>query len=484
MQEVILYGSGRRCKRIAMLLHQGNVHIKCIVDTNPEKWGTQVSGVTVNSPKVICELTTVPLCITIEDKETQMLVRRKVAEEYGYDLSKEISYFELMVLSYQNMSEIQSKIEEVKRNRKSNIIFDCHSGLGLGGIEAWTKDICTELIKNDWNNLHILTDMGVYNVPAILGSCIDAIRINSSQYFENETVFNVLEYLINCAPAIVITSKPSVVLFAACILKRLLPEKIQIISVIHGGHELIYSQYDQYRKDIDVYVGVSEDIKAALIMRGIEKGKVYSITCPVRCEQSLKRMYTEDATKPIKIGYAGRLEVEQKRMDLLLELIELLEKKQVNYSFDIAGDGHYRETMEKMVSEKHLEQRVNFLGTIRREEIPSFWKKQDIYVNIADFEGRSITQLEAMVNGAVPIVTETSGTREDITEGLSGYIVELGNYRTMADKIEYLSENREKLRIMGQSAHDSVCPKCQREIHTQFWEEVLRKQEWMLLSEQ
>ena len=103
---------------------------------------------------------------------------------------------------------------------------------------------------------------------------------------------------------------------------------------------------------------------------------------------------------------------------------------------------------------------------------------------IADFEGRSITQLEAMVNGAVPIVTETSGTREDITEGLSGYIVELGNYRTMADKIEYLSENREKLRIMGQSAHDSVCPKCQREIHTQFWEEVLRKQEWMLLSEQ
>lgn len=483
MQEVILYGSGRRCNRIVSLLQQGNVCIKCIVDTNSEKWGTSLLGIEVSSPDVIGEFREFPLCITMADLELQAVVREKISTEYQYDLRNEISYYELMMLAYQSMDTVRDKWNKAKKNCKSSIVFDCHSGLGLGGIEEWTKGICTELINRKWDNIRILSDGGNYALSQSIRPIVDAVEIDFNQYFERENILRILEYLGGCMPVIVVTSKPGVVLFAACVLKKMYPSAVKIVSVIHGGHESIYKQYDSYRGGIDVYVGVSVDIKEALVLRGIEKEKVYSITCPVRCEQTLERTYTDSLAEPLKIGYAGRLEVEQKRMDLFMQLIELLDRKRVNFLFRIAGTGTHKEVMERMIEEKQLQNKVIFLGVIKREDISCFWKQQDICVNVADFEGRSITQLEAMANGAIPVVTKTSGTKEDISDGANGYLVAPGDCGRMADVIEYLSENRERLREMGHLAHETIYPKCQKEVHTRFWEEVLRKQEWMLLGE-
>ena len=69
--------------------------------------------------------------------------------------------------------------------------------------------------------------------------------------------------------------------------------------------------------------------------------------------------------EPIRIGYAGRMEIEQKRMDPLMKLIFELEENNVNYSFNIAGDGTYKEHMISVINEKGFNSRVNFLGKDR-----------------------------------------------------------------------------------------------------------------------
>lgn len=147
----------------------------------------------------------------------------------------------------------------------------------------------------------------------------------------------------------------------------------------------------------------------------------------------------------------------------MLKVIEELERKGVSYFFEIAGDGFYKAEIEKRVLDAGWDKHVCFIGVLGREWIPAFWRKQDIYVNIADSEGRSISQLEAMANGAVPVVTCTSGTREDISDGENGYLVEIGNYEKIAGRIAYLAEHRELLPDFGQKAHDAIYPKCQKE---------------------
>lgn len=180
-----------------------------------------------------------------------------------------------------------------------------------------------------------------------------------------------------------------------------------------------------------------------------------------------------DASRPIKIGYAGRVVILQKRMDLLLKMIEILEDRDVNFCMEIAGDGPYREEMQRIVTEEGWDRHVHFLGALNREDIPAFWKRQDICVNIADAEGRCISKLEAMASGAVPVMTRTAGNPEDIMEGVNGYMVEIGDYDGMAEKIIFLAGHREMLPDLGMKAHDAIYPKCRRETHTEFWVNLL-----------
>ena len=78
-----------------------------------------------------------------------------------------------------------------------------------------------------------------------------------------------------------------------------------------------------------------------------------------------------------------------------------------------------------------------------------------------------------MANGAVPVVTETAGAREDITDGVNGFIIPLDDYCMAADRIEYLFQHRESLRKMGMLAHDAVYPKSSMESHLEFWEKII-----------
>ena len=106
--------------------------------------------------------------------------------------------------------------------------------------------------------------------------------------------------------------------------------------------------------------------------------------------------------------------------------------------------------------------------------IPEFWKRQDVCVNLADYEGRSISIIEAMGNGAVPVVTATSGVREDITDTVNGYIVPVGDYCAIADRIRMLDRERALLPKMGKLAHAAVAPKRWMKKHVEFWKDILR----------
>jgi glycosyltransferase involved in cell wall biosynthesis len=264
---------------------------------------------------------------------------------------------------------------------------------------------------------------------------------------------------------------------AACTIKKKNPDKVKIISVIHMGMPDVYQKYAIYKDYVDLYIGVSQDIMQGMLELGIPKEKVLSMTCPFACEKDIDRFYTENKNLPLCIGYAGRLDSmtpAQKRIDLLLKLIQELVDREINFKLEIAGDGPARAPMEELVQNAVWKNKVTFLGNIKRENIADFWKRQDVCVNVADFEGRSISVIEAMGNGAVPVVTLTSGIREDVEDGVNGYSVPLQDYKKMAERIGYLEENRDKLHIMGQKAHNVVYPKSVMSAHIDFWEGLIQ----------
>lgn len=471
----VLYGAGARGKRLCKILRGLEIDALTLVDSDSNKWGTTVEGYPVEPPEAIERLRNAVLCVAVADEKTAGSIRDRLWRQFPNLLDSEVDYYELLVRAFQKHPVIQRLNPPIAGgNQKNQILFDSiYSGFGLGGVEAWTADICTALRKDGAENVYILAPAGNYEIPAALEGCIRYIDTDRKEYFSVRSVLNAVLAIAEALPCKVVVNNVNALMLAARLVKERWPDQIEIISVAHNEKEEFLISQLAFKDCVDGFVGVSLEIQEYFIAQKVGKERVFRMQIPFSCEEHLNRVYTEDADRPLRLGYAGRIVTTAKRMDLLLRLAETLKRRGVPYRLELAGTGEYEEEVKNFLKEHQLEEQVCILGQIPREEIPAFWQRQDICVNLADYEGRSISIIEAMGNGAVPIVTATSGVREDIEDGVNGYIVPLRDYRAVAGHIEYLASHRSLLPQMGGLAHKGIYPKSLMEPHVRFWKERL-----------
>ena len=476
--KIIIYGAGKRCQKLCEKISSSVFEVAAIIDSNPERWGKEVEGYPIAPPEKVKDFQEAFLCISIADSDEDRKIKKQIIQKYNFQQEMILSYYECILLLYKADDTIKEYIikQAGKLKKENRILFECQNGLGLGGVEAWTKDICIGLIKAGENNVSIISDDGVYDIPPILKEHIIYTNINHIERFTKDSILKMITLLVKELPCKVVVSFPHDLLVAAYLIKCCYPDLIEVVSVFHVGDENFYQEFWDFRECSDMYVCVSQDIRNEMIARGLPSEKVYSMTCPFACEKQIERSYTLEESLPIRIGYAGRMdgmEHSQKRMDLILKLIGQLVEDGVCFKIELAGDGPAQPEMERFIRQHHWEDRTSFLGKLERSKLSAFWRRQDVCVNLADFEGRSISVIEAMGNGAIPVVTSTSGISDDVINDVNGYIVPLGDYRAAANRIGYLSKHRERLCEMGRRAHDAVYPKSLMEPHLSFWKEIL-----------
>lgn len=470
MENLVIYGAGERGRNLISLLDSCGWKICAVVDGNQKLWGTYIGSHPVKDPETMKDMDAVILCITpmfhtddIRDGMTDIF-QGKV---------QEISYNCLIQEIYAAI-DFSDLLEDVPAcHEEPSVIFACLAGMVLGGVQEWTKDICRKFLEEQNENTYILSPGKNDYTDAELGCHMLYADIDADDLYGIGNIRNLIVCLKEHMPCVFVTSFPYEV-FAGKIVKEAYPDKIKIISGIRNAAENTYREYADFQECVDAYVCVSADITREMIKRGIAKDRVHTMICPVNCPDRLVRSYTAERAKPIRLGYAGRLVVLQKRMDLMEKLVEVLEAKKVNYYFEIAGEGDYSEKMQEFIRDSHLQEKVRLVGVLDRQGIGSFWRDKDICVNIADFEGRSRSIAEAMSNGAVPVVTNTSGVKDDIRDGENGYIVSVGDYEAMAGRIEELEQNRILLFDKGMKAYMELKDKCSMDRHYQFWRELIR----------
>lgn len=474
-QSIVLFGAGKYGKTLLGLINKDDYASITVVDNNKQLWGDCVLGYTIEKPFTPGE--EVLWCVTIRDRVTRAAIERQCIDELGFNDEKEVSYNDLVRCSYLN---IFTSIGEQLKTDEKKIIIDFLPGFVLGGIEAWTIGLIEELSKkNEWIPL-VISKKDDNKAPMSISRFVIYVDKENDLKFQPDFMNAVAKELISNKPGNVIISRPNELLLTACLAKESILPNMRIHVVIHGGTDEnydIYNYYWQAFRNIDSFVAVSDDIVMGLKDRGVPEDRLFSITCPFACEKNLERGYSVEPSTPIRIGYAGRLdgfERSQKRMDLLLKVCCKLRKSGIAYKMEIAGDGPAKGKMIEYSKENNLTENICFWGEISRSEIGGFWEKQDIAINVADYEGRSISKLEAMANGAIPIMTDTSGTKQDIDEGENGFVVPLGDVDAIVKQIRYLNDNRELLPIMGKKAHDRVYPLSSIENHVAFWEALFK----------
>lgn len=146
------------------------------------------------------------------------------------------------------------------------------------------------------------------------------------------------------------------------------------------------------------------------------------------------------------IGYIGRFS-QTKHIEHIIEAVSLLKEDFQNISVGLAGDGSFLPNIRKIISQFDLEKNVQIIGRVNEDEKTEFLKSIFIFILPSEREGFSISTLEAMANGAVPIVAkpayeEVFGVSDFVIDGETGLYFPFGNIRKLAQSIKILLTER------------------------------------------
>jgi len=115
------------------------------------------------------------------------------------------------------------------------------------------------------------------------------------------------------------------------------------------------------------------------------------------------------------------------------------------------GDGPLRGKLEGLVRELGLENRVRFLGSKDREEIPEILAITDIFVLPSLSEGLPTAVIEAMAAGCPVVATAVGGTAEVVADGETGLLVPPRDPDALAEGMKILLQSRATRRKMGEA---------------------------------
>jgi len=140
----------------------------------------------------------------------------------------------------------------------------------------------------------------------------------------------------------------------------------------------------------------------------------------------------------------------QKGFDMLIDAWKIVSARHPDWHLDIYGSGD-NISYQKLADELCLSSSVTCHKSVGH--VYEKYSESSIYVLSSRYEGFGLVLVEAMGTG-LPVVSFACpcGPRDIIEDGVSGYLVEAGDVRKMAEKICYLIENRDVRESMGQAA--------------------------------
>lgn len=125
-----------------------------------------------------------------------------------------------------------------------------------------------------------------------------------------------------------------------------------------------------------------------------------------------------------------------------------------NVRFVLAGEGELVDGLKKVAEELGVADICYFLG--RCTQVPDLLSISEICALSSNYEGFSNSILEYMAASKPVVATNVSGAAEAIIEGETGFIIELDDDKTMAERLTQLLNDPEKGRMMGLRGREVV----------------------------
>ena len=237
-----------------------------------------------------------------------------------------------------------------------------------------------------------------------------------------------------------------------------LSNQVKVIGIAHSDDPAHYDHMIRLRDASNAIVGVSQAITEHIerMSPGL-KTRLHTIPYGVELPPSRPARSDTDESSPLRIVYVGRLVNYQKRVNDLIEIAQGLESRQIPFRMTIVGDGAEYDNLQAKGHELIQKGRLHMAGKMSNEEVPEVLRQNDVFLLTSYFEGCSVSLLEAMANGAVPVVSAIrSGVPELIREGENGLLAPVGNIEHFVNQLSFLYHHPEQRNRMSKAAYETI----------------------------
>lgn len=134
-----------------------------------------------------------------------------------------------------------------------------------------------------------------------------------------------------------------------------------------------------------------------------------------------------------KVIYSNRLHKPLYRIDSIIDAFRKLKKNDLynDWKLVIAATGEESEKLKEKVRSENISS-VEFIGWVDAKTNAYWYAKSSFWVSVPYSDATSISLLEAMACGSIPVVSDLPANREWIDDGKNGFIVKdvSGNFLT------------------------------------------------------
>ena len=166
---------------------------------------------------------------------------------------------------------------------------------------------------------------------------------------------------------------------------------------------------------------------------------------------------TTDEAKKVELGVVGRIAPE-KRVDLLIELVEELHRRGIDAHATVVGEGISEEFVKKQVEASTANNNIQFLGN--QPDMVSVYRKFDVLIHFGTVEGFGLALAEAMACGIPVVAANAGGSAEIIENTVDGFLVEPGAISDYADAVVTLAADN--------TVSQSISANAQQKISTEY----------------
>ncbi len=145
-----------------------------------------------------------------------------------------------------------------------------------------------------------------------------------------------------------------------------------------------------------------------------------------------------------------------KNVDQMIRAIAKLKSALPGLTYEIIGDGALRRELEALAKDLGVDDIVRFFGHVSEAELQAAYARAAVFAMPSSKEGFGIVFLEAWQRELPVICSRQGASKEIVTDGIDGFVVDPADISMIADRLALLLSRPDLAKSMGESGRRKV----------------------------